>query len=322
MEFPEIAMIVDSLSTPVIPAPAAKPDETAARSNAPVSIEGLLNPINTTTEIVGARSGKADFFAAREENKIVVNAQRATKPRPTSSVHALCNEEGPSSYRFGPAAGAVSDSLAEDLPRFFERMAKAIRPVHSPIVSPPPETSLERVDPFIPLADLPPAIDSTLNPDGDADCHSRRTHVGISDIVNSCHQTPDTGKMKRKADDISKTTNEQELWAADAKKANLETFTSNLDQDIDAHGDNPFRAFSPTLSAAAKPQQMEPQLSVPFELADEIPSSIATSHVPERPTKRARVMRIAERVGYAALGGVTAGAMIVGTLIYTAPTFG
>lgn len=314
-------MIVDSLSTPVIPAPAAKPDETA-RSNAPVSIEGLLNPINTTTEIVGARSGKADFFAAREENKMAVNAQRATKPRPTSSVHALCNEEGPSSYMFGPAAGAVSDNVTEDLPRFFERMAKAIHPVHSPIVSPPPETSLERVDLSIPLADLPPAIDSTLNPDGDADYHSRRTHVGISDIVNSCHQTPDTGKMKRKAVEISETTDEQELWAADAKKANLETSTSNLDQDIDAHGDSPFRALSPTLSAAAEPQQMEPLLSVPFELADENTSSITASHVPARPAKRARVMRIAERVGYAALGGVTAGAMIVGTLIYTAPTFG
>lgn len=41
----------------------------------------------------------------------------------------------------------------------------------------------------------------------------------------------------------------------------------------------------------------------------------------QRPAKRQRIRDIAERVGYAALGGVTAGAMIVGTLIYTAPTF-
>lgn len=41
----------------------------------------------------------------------------------------------------------------------------------------------------------------------------------------------------------------------------------------------------------------------------------------QRPAKRQRIRDIAERVGYAALGGVTAGAMIVGTLIFTAPTF-
>jgi hypothetical protein len=56
--------------------------------------------------------------------------------------------------------------------------------------------------------------------------------------------------------------------------------------------------------------------------AEAEPEVDTTAAVPERPAKRARMMRVAERLGYAALGGVTAGAMIVGTLIYTAPTFG
>lgn len=40
-----------------------------------------------------------------------------------------------------------------------------------------------------------------------------------------------------------------------------------------------------------------------------------------RPAKRQRIRHIAERLGYAALGGVSVGAAIVTTLIYTAPTF-
>lgn len=40
-----------------------------------------------------------------------------------------------------------------------------------------------------------------------------------------------------------------------------------------------------------------------------------------RPAKRQKIRNIAERLGYAALGGVSVGAAIVTTLIYTAPTF-
>ncbi|KAL1845284.1 hypothetical protein VTK73DRAFT_743 [Phialemonium thermophilum] len=40
-----------------------------------------------------------------------------------------------------------------------------------------------------------------------------------------------------------------------------------------------------------------------------------------RPVKRLRLRRIAEKLGYAALGGATVGAAIMTTLIYTAPTF-
>lgn len=309
-------MVVDSLVPPVTAAPTAKPDETAARSIAPVSIEGLLNPINTMAETSGAMSEKADFFAARKENKMRLDVQKATQSRPASSVYALCNEEGLSSYKFGPAGEGAAN----------EQITKSVQSAESPIISPLPETSNCGYR-FIPEADLPPAVDSASNPCGAADRHSRRTHVGISDIVNSCQQAPETGK--RKADNISDTTNEQEVWAAKAKKASVETCMSDLDQESEHAADGPdqealHRASLPTLSVAAEPQHTgtEPEDMPSVELGGGAASCVAATQIPERPAKRARMMRIAERVGYAAFGGVTAGAMIVGTLIYTAPTFG
>lgn len=146
---------------------------------------------------------------------------------------------------------------------------------------------------------------------------SHRTHLGISDIVDTCQPSAGEGKLKRKADDISESTQEQERWAAKAA-----------------------RVLSPAPSAEEEEQpRPEPEAVQehaeepdPMEITEPEPEDVGatpvvaplvpeTSLTPERPVKRARMMRVAERLGYAALGGVTAGAMIVGTLIYTAPTF-
>lgn len=66
---------------------------------------------------------------------------------------------------------------------------------------------------------------------------------------------------------------------------------------------------SPTLLSTCA----EASLSSPCTMPEEI------THSEARPAKRMK--KIAERVGYAALGGATVGAMVLTSLIYSAPTF-
>jgi hypothetical protein len=133
------------------------------------------------------------------------------------------------------------------------------------------------------------------------------TRMNISEIVDSHQDSRSEKPLKRKAEAISDATQEQEQWATKAAKA-----------------------LSPAPSGADEEEQLQPsgQHSEPMEVVtgplekNGEQASITPPQTPERPAKRTRMMHVAERLGYAALGGVTAGAMIVGTLIYTAPTFG
>jgi hypothetical protein len=214
----------------------------------------------------------------------------------------LCNEDepvdGPSNYKFGPADLPIEKEASRPLltSQLFE----------APLISPPFETVSSPVESqWIFSTCEPRTIGSPVSLGGDVDGCSRRTHVGIADIVNTCQPSPSEGKLKRKADDISETTQEQEQWAAQAVKPVSPAPSVNEEED--------------------QPESSEPpaaqELAEPSEQGGEQPA-IAAPRAPERPVKRARISRVAERLGYAALGGVTAGAMIVGTLIYTAPTFG
>ncbi|KAL2023797.1 hypothetical protein VTK56DRAFT_1064 [Thermocarpiscus australiensis] len=367
IEYPEISAIVDSLSSlskPVVPTRPSEPNEAAAKSTAPVSIDELLNDHNpqspvcvplhnepvtqapeipavgdynneasppssfytappsfthptTTSEVLGPKTGKFDFFVAREENKMTINAQKDTKPQPASSVHALCNEEKPENYVFAPA-GRRAEKCSEEglnLPR--------------PIKSAEPSSSVRQFLPVefplgyprrIPLDPSGPYYLPPLNMDGETDGRCRRTHVGISDIVDTRQQQIlETGKPKRKADEISDTTKDEEFWAtaaAAAEHINLMAFDAARTRETPVAG----RTSSPVPPAVVKQLRREPA-----ERGDGDPSIAKRPRIlPEGEVhaKRARLMHIAERAAYAALGGVTAGAMIVGTLIYTAPTFG
>lgn len=101
----------------------------------------------------------------------------------------------------------------------------------------------------------------------------------------------DTTKGKRKAADISETTDEERVWQ----------------------------------QQVASDQEPVPSSPVPVQPEIEMDLSRLSFHnTPEqgstavRPTK---MRKIAERVGYAALGGATVGAMVLTSLIYTAPNF-
>ena len=144
--------------------------------------------------------------------------------------------------------------------------------------------------------------------------------MGISDIVNSPQQLPNI--LKRKADDISDTTQQEEQWAA--KETSPQVMKDIMDTPLEPVRPICTPPLSPALSSESSPERPCDMSKPSASLAQAIPTpskSIPATPEPARPSKKAKLLRIAERVGYAALGGVTAGAMIVGTLIYTAPTF-
>lgn len=352
-EYPEIAPLVDSLSRPVESSTPANPIEMASKGKTSCSIELLLNedkPQSSTlapcqvskqasqdmpttrsepcesspakgtyttpsscssataaAEVLGTLTGKVEFFVAREQNKLALSAQKAGA-RPASSVHSLCNTAEsagqPNSHAFGPA-GLQPSPLLPEVDRFYSRLpdlSSLLPPSH--LISPPADFISNRAGPgpCTSTSDFLPAMSSPVSIDEEIDVFPRR--MDISEIVEPFQ---DSRGEKRKADDISDVTQEQEQWAAKAAKA-----------------------LSPAPSGAEEEEQSQPskQHSGPMEEVagsseqDGEQASITPPQTPERPAKRTRVMHVAERLGYAALGGVTAGAMIVGTLIYTAPTFG
>ncbi|KAK4241020.1 hypothetical protein C8A03DRAFT_12714, partial [Achaetomium macrosporum] len=332
VEHPETLALIESLSHPV-PQP---------RSIGPVSIMGLLNsdepeppalPSRPScspsrkigAEYLGAKTGKADFFLAREQNRLAVMAehqrrmimslQEARSQWVTASVPNLCNayspENGPANYHFDPAGvqPLQPSQKSPSLPHFAD--------VAEPF-APPTSSGLGLADGYPASGNQPPAMASPVSLAGEVNSSFRRTHVGISDIVETHQQSP--GK-KRTADDISGSTPEQEHWVAEAANAENANPTNAASEDGSSKdgGRVPPTKSSP-IQSATEPELPDDSLKQGEESTESI--AITPPVTPERPLKKPRMMVVAERLGYAALGGVTAGAMIMGTLIYTAPTFG
>jgi len=287
----------------------------------------LLQPAPSMVETLGAKTGKVDYFEAREVNKMILSAQRAAMPRQISSVYALCNEESSadrshSSCAFGPAAYITTNSRPSSKQQ-VSADNKAITDASRPSAC----TASAVSPPSAKVAEGSSTTMSTETPSGVAavslrnpTSSSSRTYVGISDIVNSPQQLPNI--LKRKADDISDTTQQEEQWAA--KETSPQVMKDIMDTPLEPVRPICTPPLSPALSSESSPERPCDMSKPSASLAQAIPTpskSIPATPEPARPSKKAKLLRIAERVGYAALGGVTAGAMIVGTLIYTAPTF-
>ncbi len=300
-------------------------------------------PAATGIEALGARTGKAAFFEAREQNRMALDALRSSTCRPASSVHALCNAEEPgnkpNSFSFGPAAPQAAE-LPEELPFFNEATEWAFmsRPSYVPEeISSPGNFGLAS-------AVVGPSLGSPVSSSGDVEVGSHHG-MAIPRMADSTYQ-PSAGEgKKRKADAISETNLEEEKWAAKSAKVLSPAPSADgitvatrpqspvMDEIIVATKPSTGLLTENTPPAEEEAAQVREKHVLDQVIKDspglaveksEAPSASAVAHasaVPERPAKRARMMRVAERIGYAALGGVTAGAMIVGTLIYTAPTF-
>lgn len=135
---------------------------------------------------------------------------------------------------------------------------------------------------------------------------SRRTHVGISDIVDRSPvpaaqpegEASVTAKGKRKADDMVELTQPEIQWAESTLMSHLRTANDSIMRHYTRFPHPP------------EPQARTANISKHTEPTNDT-----------RAPKRLRLRKIAERLGYAALGGATVGAALVSTLICTAPTF-
>ncbi|KAL2268738.1 hypothetical protein VTJ83DRAFT_3584 [Remersonia thermophila] len=338
-DYPEIMPLVQSLSRPPV---ASGLRETASRGANSCSIELLLNrdqgslPVacqeptpaskddpNPSTQAqdavtadsneappsfsptlsgaidLGIKTGKMDFFIAREENKLAMTSQKTSQPRPASSVHELCNATEPT---IEPAKG-------EELPEECHHQAPVAQPEHgSPFSELMAEFSRGAASVF--AREVAPRMGSPVSMGDETEEPSCPLDQVVPETAASDIPLAD-GKLKRKAEEISDTTHEEEQWAAKAAAVLSPAPSINGEQQC-LRDDKPGEAGQETTEVSAKPAS-------PERVQD---GDSAVAPLPaERPAKRTRMMRVAERLGYAALGGVTAGAVIVSTLIYTAPTF-
>lgn len=133
-------------------------------------------------------------------------------------------------------------------------------------------------------------------------------------------------KGKRKSEEISTLTEKEKAWetsmiskVAEAG-ATLASQSSLPSKDDSMVVDGPEEAHPKPSPAEISAQIPAEALLIPASAPTPVPAPLAYRQE-IRPAKRQRVRNIAERLGYAALGGVSVGAAIVTTLIYTAPTF-
>jgi hypothetical protein len=234
---------------------------------------------SSTAASLGQKSGKPEFFAAREDNKLLPKLfsersffppetpQRTFLPPPPTpvmplAVPAVAGPSLTSSFVDGPAdnwAPGPSEDIVKCKPR------------------------------PIPVSHAA----------------SRRTHVGISDIVENCQPISEKVKGKRKAEEISNVTAEEVHWDTNPETVHSPS-SSHSDLSVDTAATSVDNG-----SAVCAPVAMNKDIAVVRSSVEEVPA---------RPLKRV-CLRVAERLGYAAIGGLTGAAVVVSSLIYTAPTF-
>lgn len=133
------------------------------------------------------------------------------------------------------------------------------------------------------------------------------THFGPQAKEGLTIDTPKDNKGKRKAAEISEVS---EAETASLRYNVMDAITEAQRNDEPV---TPPEAASPVPPQSPRPTRSQPAVPSPPTTRED------TVDQDDRPTKRMK--KIAERVGFAALGGATVGAMVLTSLIYTAPTF-
>ncbi|KAI3393803.1 hypothetical protein diail_3624 [Diaporthe ilicicola] len=299
-----------------------------------------------TVESLGQKSGKIDFFQAREQNKISLARSSGLLPTEASSVAASTSKtsieertfspvtENPSKYPASssaevgkPSASAPSgETFATPSPHPTGQPAPASQALRSPTES-QGNRALEHLSPYgnallnsgeaFLNAPLEETFEMDLKAPEDVDIgwtaasadelyqmkHSAQTRTDQApEYTLESLEVPvaaerprelsrNTTKGKRKAIEISETTDEDVVWHEQSAADEQPVPSSRVFAQAEIETDLSKLSFHTT------PEE-EPTTARP-----------------------AKIRKIAERVGYAALGGATVGVMVLTSLIYTAPNF-
>ncbi|KAK4646457.1 hypothetical protein QC761_210650 [Podospora bellae-mahoneyi] len=347
-------------ASPVIPV-SSKKDEAGAKSTNPIAIEKLLNDrpgvahsmhqgpplpeLRKTTqpnswpasfkgdfESLCLKSGKGDFWSAREGNKAYFNKtsgqtfnkaalETQTTARPASSVYALCNAM-PTNPRFDNEMHTRDLSGLDQ--QVFSRLPPMETSFNSTVTQPICSDSLDRL------------LSSSARRGNQPNAYKEQAKTKESETEKT--KEPETEKpVDQNAENVASKTSDLEF-----QKVNVQFTIQTADEPQSLVEAEKLKANSDSVKRKRKAEDMSVETeddlkwgSVPEtagaevlkadgleEAATEVrgqtvESSIQVLRPFERPTKKVRLFRLAERVGIAAIGG----AMVMGTLIYTAPTF-
>ncbi|KAG6359424.1 hypothetical protein INS49_012945 [Diaporthe citri] len=301
-----------------------------------------------TVKSLGLKSGKPDFFEAREQNKIKMAhsgafhgpgsnpfAQIASDtanidkdvPRPVTEDILQCPTSSSTEVEHPSASALNKEAQPEPNPQLEAHTAPVPQPFtgfSARMKSQGNQALAKSSYDFIPMTledalsaapleetsetdiKMQEAVDPTWTAASADELFQMKQLAQIrTNEASGCRLDPpeapmaaerpeprkDTTKGKRKAADISDTTDEERMW-----------------QELEDAG----VVLEPSSPALTQPE-IEMDLSrLSFHNTSEQGSTAV------RPTK---MRKIAERVGYAALGGATVGAMVLTSLIYTAPNF-
>lgn len=300
---------------------------------------------------LGLKTGKYEYFAAREQNRMALRAaaeMHVEQPRQTQAstefvsyqpeAITLLGHAGvgqPASVPHPSSTAAVEPNAAADIlaqedvcaydtseqansNAFSEttRLGAEVPPQQDqPLKLPAQQTKIPSGAKI-----LSEKVKALAEAEG-----ARRTRLGVADIIDGFPKTVDVSKVdkskgKRKADEISTLSDKEKGWSlrpltpVTREPMQIPSPSPSPISEMVAT-EVPVTAVPPTPMLVDKVVVENPITSVTAE------ATMSAADTEGRAPKRQRLRKMAERAGYAALGGVTAGAMILGTLIYTAPTF-
>ncbi|KAK4193107.1 hypothetical protein QBC35DRAFT_469430 [Podospora australis] len=268
--------------------------EAAGLRNLRVFAEELNNPLLRTSSSHSAQGLQFD--------KAIEKPLAADAP---PSVARLVSAESVKAVAPEPAKAIAPEPAKAVAPE----PAKAVAPKPINALTPGPANAIVsepvKFGRLPQISDLPqiapfPVPKPTCSPVQD----TRRTVLAISDMVESHqHSSP-----KRKSDDISEVTAEEKEWVETGTEATQSV--SSVESAREPSSES-------TVASSLDSEPIVTDLVAKAATVQDTADTSIDSQTSERPIKRMRLRRLAESVGMAALGG----AMVMGTLIYTAPTF-
>ncbi|KUI74309.1 hypothetical protein VM1G_09817 [Cytospora mali] len=307
-----------------------------------------------TVENLGRKWGKPDFFEAREHNKITIS--RLTDPVPSleaglvpdaatkvpndaaaedKCLRTLANDSQDHVASSATDTDKQKDSGSSQVISQMEASGQsASRPVEAP------ERISQCLESHAPQS--PKAFEPAGNPsflESGADFLKSPLHEApamklvTTEVVEALDWTPASAYELQKYKQQNQAQKEQALEASrdlmdhlsinnsigkpkdsSVNKRKAEEISEATQQELVWHDNG---SSMPPVAPGTPAGQSEPKADVSLPSPPTTPQG--QDRADARPSKKIR--KIAERVGYAALGGATVGAMVFTSLIYTAPNF-